>query len=49
VSTVADLTELGRDMGFDVLAAPLGTDDEPSADDIAPAVAELARKGADIL
>ncbi|KZC99567.1 MULTISPECIES: ABC transporter substrate-binding protein [Thalassospira] len=49
VSNVADLTELGREMGFDVLAAPLGTDDEPSADDIAPAVAELARKGADIL
>ncbi|WP_417829191.1 ABC transporter substrate-binding protein [Thalassospira sp.] len=49
VSNVSDLKNLGREMGFDVLAFPLGTESEPSPDDIVPAVAELARQGADIL
>ena len=49
VSNVSELKELGREMDFDVLAVPLGTESEPSQDDIAPAVAELARQGADIL
>lgn len=49
VSNVSDLKELGREMGFDVLAVALGSEGEPSEDDIAPAVAQLAQRGADIL
>ncbi|WP_339859474.1 ABC transporter substrate-binding protein [Thalassospira alkalitolerans] len=49
VSNINDLTELGKTMGFDVLAAPLGTDRAPTPDDIGPAVASLTKRGADIL
>lgn len=49
VSNVQELTALGSEMGFDVLAAPLGENAPPSPDDIAPAVADLAKRGADIL
>lgn len=49
VSNVTDLKKLGDEMGFEVLAVALGTNGEPSPDDIAPAVADLARQGADIL
>ncbi|MEQ8393430.1 MAG: ABC transporter substrate-binding protein [Thalassospira sp.] len=49
-SNIEDLTALGAEMGFDVLTAPLGQNNEvPSADDIAPAVSDLAKRGADIL
>ena len=49
VSNVEELTALGAEMGFDVLAAPLGQNGDPSSSDIAPAVADLAKRGADIL
>lgn len=49
VSNVADLNDLGARMGFEVLAVPLGQKGDPKPEDIAPAVADLAKRGADIL
>lgn len=49
ISNVEDLQALGAAMGFEVLTAPLGQQGDPLPDDIAPAVRDLATRGADIL
>ncbi len=49
ISNVEDLEALGAEMGFEVLTAPLGQQGDPLPDDIAPAVRDLATRGADIL
>ncbi|NIY74353.1 ABC transporter substrate-binding protein [Thalassospira sp. HF15] len=49
ISNVEDLQALGAEMGFEVLTAPLGQAEDPSPDDIGPAVSDLAKRGADIL
>lgn len=49
IANIKDLNDLGAKMGFSVLGAPLGEKGDPQASDIAPAVARLAKQGADFL